>query len=133
MGADTATRATNKDTTNGITDAMSHVNPILCANFEDYDKYDEVSCTLRTWPDMWPEEIAAEAGVYRERQRMKEQRFFMEDDDVIRTLIHFRLKPHLPEHILKVALVSLADEQGWEVKNPDIIRNYGVSTIFRTS
>jgi hypothetical protein len=102
-------------------------------NYEDYQDYGQTSCTLKTWPDMWPEEIAAEAGVYRERLRMKEQRFFMEDDEVIRTIVHFRLKPRLPEHILKVALVSLADEQGWEVKNPDIISNYGVSTIFKTS
>ena len=109
------------------------INPLLCANFEDYQHYGQTSCTLKTWPDMWPEEIAAEAGVYRERERMMKQRFFLESDDVIRTIMHFRLKPHLPEHILKVALVSLADEQGWEVKNPDSIRNYGVSTIFRTS
>lgn len=109
------------------------VKPEFCPNYEDYQDYGQTSCTLKTWPDMWPEEIAAEKGVYLERQRMKAQRFFLERDDVIRTLMHFRLKPHLPEHILKVALVSLADEQGWEVKNQDIIRNYGVSTIFRTS
>lgn len=110
-----------------------YVKPTLCQNYEDYQNYGQTSCTLKTCPDMWPEEMAAEAGVYRERQRMKEQMFFLKKDDVIRTIMHFRLKPHIPDHIVKVALVSLADEQGWEVKNPDSIKNFGVSTIWRTS
>ena len=82
---------------------------------------------------MWEPEIAAEAGVYEERKRMKEQRFFLDRDDVIRTIMHFRLKPHTPEHILKVALVSLADEQGWEVKNPYAVEHLKVKPIYRTS
>ena len=109
------------------------VNPLLCPNYEDNDEYGSKGNAYSGFPDMWPEEMAAEGALYRERQRMKEQRFFLERDDVIRTIMHFRLKPHLPEHILKVALVSLADEQGWEVKNPDCVKYYQVKPIYRTS
>lgn len=116
---------------------MSHlVNPILCANFEDYDKYDVVSCTLKTWPDMWPEEIAAEAGVYRERQERKRQAFFLSRDKTYRTLQHFRAKicpVYRMAELAELALADLADELGWEVKNPDRVKYDKVSPIFRTS
>jgi hypothetical protein len=82
---------------------------------------------------MWPAEMAAEGALRRERKRMQEHRFFMEADDVHRVLHHFRLKCKKTGDIVKVALVSLADEQGWEIKNPDSIKHFGVSTIWRTS
>lgn len=116
---------------------MSHlVNPILCANFEDYDKFDEVSCTLKTWPDMWPEEIAAEAGVYRERQELKRQAFFLSRDKTYRTLQHFRKKIYpiyRMKELAELALADLADELGWEVKNPERVMYDKVSPIYRTS
>ena len=116
---------------------MSHlVNSILCANFEDYDKYDEVSCTLKTWPDMWPEEKAAEAGVYREQQERKRQAFFLARDNTYRTLQHFRAKicpVYRMAELAELALADLADECGWEVKNPDRVKYDKVSPIFRTS
>lgn len=82
---------------------------------------------------MWPAEMAAEGALRRERQRMKKEMFFIARDNVIRTIIHFRLKPCTRANIIKSALVSLADEQGWEVKNHDSIKNFGVSTIWKTS
>lgn len=116
---------------------MSHlVNPILCANFEDYDKYDEVSCTLKTWPDMWPEEIAAEAGVYRERQERKRKAFFLARDKTYRTLQHFRKKIcpiYRMKELAELVLADLADELGWEVKNTERVKYDKVSPIFRTS
>ena len=75
----------------------SLVNPILCANFEDYDKYDEVSCTLKTWPDLWPEEDYAEKSV---REWLKELR--MEGA---------RIRKSLQTSVL----VQLCEESGWHV------------------
>ena len=116
---------------------MSHlVNSMLCANFEDYDKYDEVSCTLKHWPDMWPEEIAAEAGVWRERMEIRKQTFFLARDKTKRVLMHFRtlrLPPAVMKAITKKVLVQLADDCGWEVRNPGCVTRYDVSRIYRTS
>lgn len=116
---------------------MSHlVNPIFCANFEDYQHYGQTSCTLKTWPDMWPEEIAAEAGVYRERQKRKRQAFFLSRDKTYKTLQHFRAKicpVYRMAELAELALADLADELGWEVKNPDRVKYDKVSPIFRTS
>lgn len=138
VGANAEGGATNKDTANRNTHAMSHlVNPILCANFEDYDKYDEVSCTLKTWPDMWPEEIAAEAGLYRERKRMKEEVFFLARSKEHRTIQHFKnFKPMSESYMLWLTARALADvvaEYGWRVKNEDAQRFYGVSLIYATT
>jgi len=137
VGADTEGRAENKVATNGNTYAMSHlVNPILCANFEDYDKFDEVSCTLKTWPDMWAEEIAAEAGVYRERMRMKEDIFFLARSKERRTVQHFKnFKPKSESYMLWLTARALADvviECGWRAKNEDAQRFFGVSPIYAT-
>lgn len=116
---------------------MSHlVNPILCANFEDYDKYDEVSCTLKTWPDMWEPEIQAEAGVYEERQRLRQQIFFMARDSVQRTIMHFKnmkAKHSYIAELVNKAMRQLAEEYGWKVKNADSIKYCQVSPIIRTS
>lgn len=35
--------------------------------------------------------------------------------------------------LAELALADLADECGWEVKNPDRVKYYKVSPIFRTS
>lgn len=116
---------------------MSHlVNPILCANFEDYDKYDEVSCTLKHWPDMWPEEIAAEAGLREERRKFNAMAFIMARDRTWRTIQHFRTANHHSyrmDKLVKCALRELADRHGWKVKNYDMVARIGVNPIIRTS
>ena len=98
---------------------MSHlINPILLANYEDNDSYEETSCTLKHWPDLWPEEAAAEAGVYRERMQMRELQYFLAKDHTQRVLRHCRNYDVEDEgrhqSIINIALVSLADEAGWE-------------------
>ena len=116
---------------------MSHlVNPIHCANFEDYDKYDEVSCTLETWPDMWPEEIAAEAGLREERRKFNAMAFIMARDRTWRTIQHFRTANHdsyRMDELVKRALRELADRHEWKVKNYDCVKHDFVSPIIRTS
>ena len=39
------------------------VNPTFCKNYEDYQHYGQTSCTLKHWPDLWPEEDYAEKAV----------------------------------------------------------------------
>lgn len=105
-------------------------------NYEDYQDYEQTSCTLKHWPDMWPEEIAAEAGVYRERQERKRQAFFLSRDKTYKTLQHFRAKicpVYRMAELAELALADLADECGWEVKNPDRVKYDKVSPIYRTS
>lgn len=112
------------------------VNHLLCPNFEDYDKYDEVSCTLKHWPDMWEPEIQAEAGVYEERQRLRQQIFFMARDSVQRTIMHFKNMKEKHSYIAELvnkAMRQLAEEYGWKVKNADSIKYCQVSPIIRTS
>lgn len=112
------------------------INHLLCQNFEDYDKYDEVSCTLKTWPDMWEPEIRAEAGVYEERKKFQEQVFFMARDSVHRTIMHFKRMKAKPSYITELArkaLLQLAEEYGWKVKNADTMNYFDVPPIIRTS
>ena len=117
-------------------DMSTLVNHLLCPNFEDYDKYDEVSCTLKTWPDMWEPEIRAEAGVYEELQKLRQQIFFMARDSVQRTIMHFKRMKAKPSYITELArkaLLQLAEEYGWKVKNYDSMKYCQVSPIIRTS
>jgi len=108
---------------------------ILTANYEDYDKYDETSCTLKHWPDMWPEEIAAEAALYEERMERNRQMYFMAQDNVQRTIMHFKrsgFKRWEMDELKDKALMSLADEHGWKVKNGDCVRYDKVTPIIAT-
>ena len=116
---------------------MSHlVNYLLCANYEDYQDYGQTSCTLKHWPDMWAPERQAEHGVYEERKKFQEQVFFMARDSVQRTIMHFKrmkAKPSYISSIAEKALLQLADEYGWKVKNYDSMKYCQVSPIIRTS
>ena len=44
-----------------------------------------------------------------------------------------RLDKKCMADLARSVLVSLADEQGWEIKNPDSIKYYNVKPIYRTS
>ena len=112
------------------------VKPEFCPNYEDYQDYGQTSCTLKTWPDMWEPEIQAEAGVYEERQRLRQQMFFMARDSVQRTIMHFKNMKDKHSYIAELvnkAMRQLADEYGWKVKNADSIKYCQVSPIIRTS
>jgi len=93
------------------------INPILLAHYEDNDSYEETSCTLKHWPEMWPEELAAERGLRLERQRQKSVRYFLDVDET--RAAHYWTKYNIKckdthKKIVKIALVSLADDCGWD-------------------
>ena len=114
----------------------NYIVKTLIKGYEDYDKYDEVSRTLKTWPDMWEPEIRAEAGLYEERKKFQEQVFFMARDSVHRTIMHFKnmkAKHSYIAELVNKAMRQLAEEYGWKVKNYDSIKYCQVSPIIRTS
>ena len=109
--------------------------PFLLHNYEDYEKYGGPSCTLKHLPDMWPEEIAAEAAVYRERMRQKQQTFFMARDNVHRVIQHFKnlgATRYTMNDWARQALLSLAEWNGWKVKNGGNVRLHRVTPIIAT-
>lgn len=109
--------------------------PFLINHYEDYERYGGPSCTLKHLPDMWPEEIAAEAALYRERMRQKQQTFFMARDDVHRVIQHFK-NLGAPRYTMndwaRQALLSLAEWNGWKVKNGGNVRLHRVTPIIAT-
>ena len=112
------------------------INHLLCPNYEDYDPYDCKGNAYTGFPDMWEPEIRAEAGVYEERKKFQEQVFFMARENVQRTIMHFKRMKANPSYITELArkaLLQLAEEYGWKVKNYDSIKYCQVSPIIRTS
>ena len=109
---------------------------LLCPNYEDYEKYGGPDCTLKHWPEMWEPEICAEVGVAEERKKMQNRLFVLARDSVRRTLRHFKRLDAEPSYITELArkaLIQLAEEHGWKVKNYDDMQELLVSPIIRTS
>lgn len=109
--------------------------PFLLQHYENYERYGGPSCTLKHLPDMWPEEIAAEAAVYRERMSQKQQTFFMARDNVHRVIQHFKnlgATRYTMNDWARQALLSLAEWNGWQVKNGGNVRLHNVTPIIAT-
>lgn len=113
----------------------NYISPFLLPNYEDNDHYGFISCTLKHWPAMWPEEMAAEGALYRERKKQQQQTFFMARDDVHRNIQYFKAKGaprYTMDDVARQALLSLAEWNGWQVKNGDCVRAFGVTPIIAT-
>jgi len=113
----------------------NYISPFLLPNYEDNDHYGFISCKLKHWPAMWPEEIAAEGALYRERMRQKQQTFFMARDDVHRNIQYFKAKGiprYTMDDVARQALLSLAEWNGWQVKNGGNVRLHKVTPIIAT-
>ena len=113
----------------------NYISAVRLPNYEDNDHYGFISCTLKQWPDLWPEEMAADGALYRERMRQKQQTFFMARDDVHRTIQYFKTKGasrHTMDDLARCALLSLAEWNGWQVKNGDCVHTFGVTPIVAT-
>lgn len=113
----------------------NYISAVLCPNYEDYQNYGQTSCILKYWPDLWPEEMAAEGALYRERMRQKQQTFFMARDEVHRTIQYFRnlgATTDVMNRLARKALLSLAEWNGWQVKNGENVRLHKVTPIIAT-
>lgn len=96
----------------------------LCPNYEDYDPYGIERNAVQGFPELWEPERYAEGALYEEFKAMREQAAMMRR--------YRKTMPACPEHdVLVRALVSLAAEGGWELKNEYSIREYGVSPIYK--
>ena len=111
------------------------INHILCPNYEDYETLTPARNYLKHFPDMWVEEMYAEAALWRERCDIMKNRpqFFT---DYMRWW-----KNHIPKDIngrmkqrqrLIYALSTLAQDCKWKVKNLDDVLSKGVSRIYCT-
>jgi hypothetical protein len=113
----------------------NYISAIRLHNYEDNDHYGQTSCTLKHWPDLWPEEMAADGALYRERMRQKQQTFFMARDDAHRTIQYFKnlgAKRFKMDDLARCALLSLAEWNGWKVKNGGNVRLRKVTPIIAT-
>lgn len=96
----------------------------LCPHYEDYDPYGIERNAVQGFPDLWEPERYAEGALYEEFKAMREHAAMMRR--------YRKTMPACPEHdVLVRALVSLAAEGGWKLKNEHSIREYGVSPIYK--
>lgn len=109
----------------------TYIIPMFIQGYEDYEKYEQGGNAHSGWPDMWPEERYAEGALWRERKAMME---------------HIRMYGRLKEtyipsaeisqpvngtlSILERALISIAKENEWKIKNQYSIEHYNCSPIF---
>lgn len=93
--------------------------------YEDYDQYGCKGNAFAGFPQLWPEEKAAESGIYREWKKMRELGAAMRRAAHLSILVHSE-----PQSIVERALVSIAREEGWRVANPLEVERLGVSTIY---
>lgn len=75
----------------------NYISAIRLPNYEDYQDYEQTSCTLKHWPDLWPEEDYAEKSVC---EWLKELR-----------VEGARIRMSLQTSVL----VQLCNESGWHV------------------
>ena len=95
----------------------------MVPGYEDYDHYGTMCNAVAGFPDMWPEEKHAEGALYEEFNRMREQLEMMRRYRI--------LHPQTAkEALIEKALVSIAQENGWRVKNSDAVKDYAVSVIY---
>lgn len=98
---------------------------VLVPGYEDYDQYGCRGNAFAGFPQLWPEEKAAESGIYREWKKMRELGATMRRAGQLSILVH----PE-PQSIVERALVSIAREEGWRVANPLEVERLGVSPIY---
>lgn len=102
---------------------------VLVPGYEDYDQYGCKGNAFVGFPSMWPEERYAEAALWREHKDMLDQakmRRRLSDYD---TLAPKRSREDNVPCIVR-ALVSIARENHWEVKNAQAVETAHVTPIF---
>ena len=100
----------------------------LCPHYEDYDPYGIERNAVVGFPDMWPEEKYAEGALWEEHKRMREEY------DMLRRLGKYVYASNEENTVgLPVAvraLISIAKENHWQVKNADAVKRLQCSTVY---
>ena len=104
----------------------------FCPNYEDNDRYGIERNAYSGFPDLWPEERYAERKLYEEWKAMRDGTSMWlrynrtvgayEDEDEERD------PNELP--VIVRALVSIAKENGWKMKNTQLVEWYKVSPVY---
>ena len=102
-------------------------------NYEDYDKVG-TNTGAACYPQLWPEEMAAEGGIYRWHKFLASQHNTMSPDELMhyfKRLLTPEEKALYQEKVSK-AMAWLAERCGWKVKNALAVDEYLVSPIYVT-
>ena len=95
----------------------------LCPHYEDYDPIGMERNAVQGWPALWEPERYAEGGLYEEFKAMREQAAMMRR--------YAKMRPVSAEGSVFVrALVSIARDNGWRVKNQRTAEALGIRPIF---
>lgn len=95
----------------------------LCPHYEDYDPIGMERNAVQGWPALWEPERYAEGGLYEEFRAMREQAAMMRR--------YAKMRPVSAEGSVFVrALVSIARDNGWRVKNQRTAEALGIRPVF---
>lgn len=109
----------------------TYIIPMFIQGYEDYEKYEQCGNAFAGWPDMWPEERYAEGGLWRERKAMMEQiRMYSRFNETYTPSAESTQATDGTLSILERALISIAKENEWKIKNQDAIEHYNCSPVF---
>ena len=95
----------------------------LCPHYEDYDPYGMGRNAYSGFPALWEPERHAEGALYREFKEMREQAALMQR--------YAKTAPvKKDDEVLIRALVGIARENGWAVKNEDAVKAFGCTAVY---
>lgn len=102
-------------------------------NYEDYDRVG-INNGAAVYPQLWPEEMAGEGAIYRWHQFLNLQHHTMSPSELV-AYFQRMLTPDEETaywNMFVRALVSLARECGWKMKNEWAVKEWGAHPIFVT-
>ena len=95
----------------------------LCPHYEDYDPIGMERNAVQGWPALWEPERYAEGGLYEEHKAMREQAAMMRR--------YAKMRPVSAERNVFIrALISIARDNGWRVKNQRTAEALGIRPVF---
>ena len=100
----------------------------LCPHYEDYDPIGMERNAVAGFPDMWPEEKYAEGALWEEHKRMREEYAMLRRLGKYVFASNEENTVGLP--VVVRALISIAKENHWMVKNQDTLKHYAVNTVY---
>lgn len=108
-------------------------NTMFIPNYEDYDRVG-TNTDAAVYPQLWPEEMAAEGGIYRQQKWLSLQHHTMHTSELINYFRRILTHEEKMEYQLMVekALASLAKKHGWKMMNEWAVKEWGARPIYVT-